>query len=201
MFETPFTAIISGATQTGKTEWLKKLIKNINEMFNEKPTSVLYCYSEINPEIMKLKNQGIELYNGVPTKEEIKQNSLLILDDLASDIDPKFLETLFIKGSHHWNVSVILVTQNLFDKNIKIARINSHYIILMKNPQGLLQIRTLASHLFPGKLHYFLEAYNDAVEQQPYGYLVLNMKPNTPEDYRLSTKIFPKEITTIYLPV
>ena len=71
----------------------------------------------------------------------------------------------------------------------------------MKNPQGLLQIRTLGSHLFPGKLHYFLEAYNDAVEQQTYGYLVINMRPNTAEEFRLSTKIFPNEIPTIYLPI
>jgi len=205
MFESPFTAIISGATQTGKSQWIMRLLKNINEIvINEKPSHILYCYSEINPDIMKLKNNGIEIYNGVPTKEEIIQrpkNLLLILDDLASDIEPKFLETLYIKGSHHWNVSVILVTQNLYDKNIKIARINSHYIILMKNPQGFLQIRTLGTHLFPGKLPYFLEAYIDAVDQNQYGYLFINMKPNTPDELRLSTKIFPNEDTIIYIPI
>jgi len=162
MFESPFTAIISGATQTGKSQWIMRLLKHLNDIIDGgQPAHVLYCYSEINPEILQLKNDGIEIYNGVPSKEEIMskpKNLLLILDDLASDIDPKFLETLYIKGSHHWNVSVILVTQNLFEKNIKVARLNSHYIILMKNPQGLLQIRTLATHLFPGKLHYFLEA-------------------------------------------
>ena len=115
MFESPFTAIISGATQTGKSQWIIKLLKNVNNIITkENPSHILYCYSEINPDIIKLKNEGIEIYNGVPTKEEINQkpkNLLLILDDLASDIDPKFLETLYIKGSHHWNVSVILVTK------------------------------------------------------------------------------------------
>jgi hypothetical protein len=173
-------------------------------MTNEPPGHILYFYSEINPDIISLKRDGIEIYNGIPSKEEILErpnNTLLILDDLINDIDPKYLETLFIKGSHHWNVSIILVTQNLFDKNIKVARINSHYIILMKNPQGLLQIRTLGSHLFPGKLNYFLEAYNDAIEQNAYGYLVINMKPNTPDELRLSTNIFPNEVATIYLPL
>ena len=204
MFESPFTAIISGASGTGKTEWIKKLLKNKDAMINEPPQHILYCYGEINPEILKLKHDGIEIFHGVPTRDDIakrEKNLLLILDDLISDIDPKFLEILYIRGSHHWNVSVITVTQNLFDKNIKVARINSHYLILMKNPQGLLQIKTLASHLFPGKTGYFFESYNNAVENHPYGYLVINMRPNSTEDFKLSTKVFPGEQTTFYLPI
>lgn len=204
MFETPFTAIISGASGTGKTEWIKKLLKYKAQLINNEPKHVLYCYGEINPEIMKLKHEGIELFNGVPTKADITErpsNMLLILDDLITDIDPKFLEVLYTRGSHHWNVSVITVTQNLFDRNIKVARINSHYIILMNNPQGMMQIKTLGSHLFPGKTKYFLESYNNAVENQNFGYLVINMKPNIRDDYKLTTNIFPNDQTIIYLPL
>ena len=139
MFRTPFTAIISGATGTGKTKWLTKLIDNINELTDI--THVLYCYSEFDDDILKLKEKGVEVFHGIPTKEDIlsrPQGTLIILDDLIGEINPEFLNTLYTKGSHHWNVSVILVTQNLYDKNIKTARINSHYIILMKNPQGIL---------------------------------------------------------------
>ena len=136
----------------------KKAVKYKEQLIDKEPNHVLYCYGEINPEIMKLKHQGIELFNGIPTIADILQRPsgmLLILDDLINDVDPKFLEILYTRGSHHWNVSVITVTQNLFDKNIKVPRINSHYIILMKNPQGLLQIKTLGTHLFPGKTKYF----------------------------------------------
>ena len=93
------------------------------------------------------------------------------------------------------------MTQNLFDKNIKVPRINSHYIILMKNPQGLLQIKTLGSHLFPGKTKYFLESYENAVDSENYGYLVINMKPNLNDDFKLTSNIFPGEHFTIYLPL
>ena len=101
---------------------------------------------------------------------------------MSGEIDPKFLEILYVKGSHRWNVSV---TQNLYaPAHIKMAGVNCHYICLMKNPQGLLQIRTLASQLFPGgKSRYFLKSYADAVEQQTYGYLLINMKPNTDVRY------------------
>ena len=74
---------------------------------------MLYCYGEINPYIIKLKHDGIELFNGIPTKADILQRPsglLNILDDLIKDIDPKFLEILYTRGSHHWKVSVITVT-------------------------------------------------------------------------------------------
>lgn len=71
----------------------------------------------------------------------------------------------------------------------------------MKNPQGVLQIRTLGSQLFPGKLQYFLEAYNDAVEGENFGYLVINMQPTADQELRLSTNIFPHDKTIIYLSI
>ena len=203
MFQPPFTAMISGATGTGKSQWIIKLIKNVNEMIETPPQHILYCYSEINNDIINLKKEGVEVFNGVPTKEQIiskPKNLLLILDDLANEISPEFLNTLYTKGSHHWNVSVITVCQNLFDKNVKIARINSHVIILMKSPQSLLQIRTLGSQLFPGRVAYFLEAYNDAIQRE-FGYIAINMSPNISNALRLSTNIFPHEKTMIYLPV
>ena len=204
--QSPFTAIICGATGTGKSQWLMKLIKNANEMIMDVPKHIMYCYSEINPEILRLKNEGVEIFHGVPTKDQIiekSKNLLLILDDLVSEIDAKFLEVLYTKGSHHWDVSVITVAQNLYvPAHIKMARVNCHYLILMKNPQGLMQIRTLASQLFPGgKSKYFLEAYEDAVNQQSYGYLFINMKPNTDDRYRLCTNIFPGQTPIIYLPI
>ena len=63
----------------------------------------------------------------------------------------------------------------------------------MKIPQGLLQVKTLDSHLFPGKSKYFLESYNNAVENQHYGYIIINIKPNLEQNYKLINKIFPCE--------
>lgn len=203
MFKTPFTALIAGGTGTGKTKWLIKFIKNTENLMDNLPKHILYCYSEINDDIMEMKRDGIEIFNGIPDKETIKSkptNTLVILDDLANEIKPDYLDMIFTRGSHHWHINIVLVTQNLFDKNIKVARINSHYIILMKSPQSLLQIRTLGNHLFPGNLAYFIESYNDAI-QKPYGYLVINLHPNTAPEFKLSTNIFPKETILIYLPI
>nr|CAD2186274.1 unnamed protein product [Meloidogyne enterolobii] len=160
----------------------------------------MYCFGEMNEIVFKIKEMGITTYNGVPEPELIKQHQLLVLDDLMLNIQSEFLDLLFTRGSHNWGVSVIFVTQSLYGRNTKTARANAHYILLTKNPQGLLQVRTLGSQLFPKMMNYFLESYRDATSER-FSYLLINMHPSTEEHLRLSTNIFPGEKTTIYLPL
>ena len=60
-----------------------------------------------------------------------KQTVLLVLDDLMNEAD-QTVANLFTKGSHHRNVNVVFLAQNLFSKN-KFARtisLNAHYMVL-----------------------------------------------------------------------
>jgi hypothetical protein len=203
MFKSPFTLILSGATGSGKTEWLMRFLKNYRELIDPIPNKILYCYGEMNKNILNLMGDGIETFNGLPDTKMIKEQEkplLLILDDLMLNANNNFLDLLFTRGSHNWNTSVIFVTQSLYGRDIKTARANSHYLVLMRNPSGQLQIRTIGTQLFPRKLNYFMEAYNDATKE-PFSYLVINMHPNTHESQRLITNIFPNEAPIVYLPI
>ena len=201
MFQHPFNLIVSGASGSGKTEWVLKFLKHSDALIEPPPRKILYCFGEANQTVIKLRNDGIETHHGIPNEDLVKQYDMVILDDLALHINNNdFLDRLFTVGSHHWGVSVVFITQSLFSKDVRIARQNAHYVLLCKNPQQLLQTRTLASQLFPKRLGYFLEAYHDATSE-PFGYLLINMHPNANEDMRLSTRIFPGEKTTIYLPI
>uniref|UniRef100_A0A183CCG5 Integrase catalytic domain-containing protein n=1 Tax=Globodera pallida TaxID=36090 RepID=A0A183CCG5_GLOPA len=169
MFIAPFTLILSGATGSGKTQWLMKLLRHYNEMIDPPPAKILYCYSEMNQSVMELIKQGIETYNGVPDQELIQSQAkplLLVLDDLMLSVGNDFLDLLFTRGSHNWNVSVIFVTQSLYGRNIRTARANSHYLVLTRNPSGQLQVRTVGAQLFPRKLNYFMDAFNDATKER-----------------------------------
>lgn len=202
MFLHPFNLIISGASGSGKTEWVLKLLKHSDVLIEPPPKKILYCFGEANQTVIKLRNDGIETHHGLPSEELAKKQDLIVLDDLMLSVNNNdFLDRLFTVGSHHWNVSCVFITQSLYSKDIRTARANAHYIVLTKNPQGLLQVRTLGSQLYPKRLGYFLEAYHDATSE-PFSYLLINMHPaNTNEDLRLSTRIFPGEKTTIYLPI
>jgi hypothetical protein len=177
-----------------------KFLGNAQTMMDQAPARILYCYGEMNESILKLKNDGVETFNGVPTEEMIRQYDLLVLDDLMLGMEKDFLDLLFTRGSHNWGVSIVFVTQSLYGRDIKTARANAHYLVLMRNPAGQLQIRTVGSQLFPKRLNYFMESYQDATKDK-YSYLVVNMHPDAEEHLRLCTGIFPGEQTTIYLPI
>ncbi|KAI1698820.1 hypothetical protein DdX_17695 [Ditylenchus destructor] len=141
--------ILSGPTGSGKTTLLMKLLKCRDSMITPPPTSVLFCYGEFDNHVVQLQQEGITVCSGLPSDQmlsECDKPCLLILDDLLSLASERFLTELFTKKSHH---------QNLYEKNIRVARNNSQYIILTRTAH-MLQIRTLAQQLFPRQLDYML---------------------------------------------
>ena len=107
---------------------------------------------------------------------------------------------LFTKGSHHRNVSVMFLTENLFYKNRRMRTIslNAHYMVLSKNPRDAGQFSVLARQMYPSGFKFAEEAYQDATER-PFGYLFVDLKPQQDERYRLRTNIFPGEEQHVYV--
>ena len=128
----PFTALVVGPTCCGKTQFVFKLIENVDPP----PNRIVYCYGEYQQSFRKYSD--IEFRQGLPDASDFDGSEpvLLVIDDLMQETD-ETVANLFTKGSHHRNVSVVFLAQNLFPKN-KFARtmsLNAHYIILFKNPE------------------------------------------------------------------
>ena len=83
----------------------------------------------------QLGGLNIRFLEGIPENfgNAQGQPSLLILDDLLNEAYSEAVCYLFTKGSHHRNVSVILVTQNLFHHGRKCRDIslNAKYIVAL----------------------------------------------------------------------
>ena len=72
----------------------------------------MWCHSENNA-TQHLKN--ISLVKGVPDFESPeKLPTILVLDDLMDSVYSAKVSELFTKGTHHRNISLVLITQNLF---------------------------------------------------------------------------------------
>jgi len=198
-FRHPFNMIISGGTGSGKTEWIAKLLKNYKHLISFPIEQIIYCYGIFDPIIFEFENNfGVKSHQGLPSEEYIKnlpKNSLIIFDDLMLEAKSAYLDSIFTRGSHHWKHSFIFVTQHIFSKDIKIARNNAHYIILLKNIPGHLQVRNLALQLYPTKnaFNAFMEAYKNATENNKWGYILIDLHPASTENLRLRTNIFPSE--------
>lgn len=141
---------------------------------------------------------GIEFKEGLPQSSDYSgdKNSkkLIILDDLMRESSNNGVVDLFTKMSHHCNISVIYITQNLFHqgKGQRDISLNTNYIVLFKNPRDRAQIQHLSRQVCPENPKFLQEIYFDAT-LQPHGYLLLDLKQATPENCRFRTCIFPTD--------
>ena len=201
VFHSPTTICISGSTSSGKTYWMKKAISQRATLFECTPEKVVYFYG-IWQDIYN-EMEGVEFVKGLPSDIESysndKAHSLWIIDDLMSEVvNNKATEDLFTRGSHHMNVTVVYINQNIFcqGKSSRTIALNTHYNILFRNPRDIEQIQRLDRQI--GMKGMLKEAYLDAVSS-PYGYLLLDLSPHNNTDYRLWSKVFCEEDHIVYI--
>lgn len=195
----PFTSIVAGPTGCGKTVWVKRFVSHLNDMVTPPPRKIIWSYTEWQPTYQDLIGK-VEFVQGLPDLPMYSQDPLLlVIDDQMQTVD-KNISNLFIKGSHHRNISVIYIVQNLFDKHKehRTISLNAHYLVVFKNPRDQSQVVHLAKQMYPGKTEYVRQAFNVATSR-PHGYLVLDLKQSTPEGLRLRSHIFPGEIQEVYM--
>jgi hypothetical protein len=212
LFHHPFTCMLAGPTSSGKTVLVRRILSNYKLLIdiNVETLNVMWAYGQWqNLYNSKIPNVNCRYIEGLPNENEILENKpdVVVIDDLMTELGSnKKLTNLFTKGSHHLNISIIFISQNLFHQGSQMRTIslNCHYTILMKNPRDKAQIQYLASQIFPGKTKYFLEAYADATSVG-YGYIVIDLTQNTPEILRVRSRITPEEtpksINSIIAPI
>ena len=74
---------------------------------------IVWCYGVYQDIFDEQKN--IEFHEGIPSETMFdgKTKTLLILDDLMSQVDDR-VENIFTKLSHHKSVSVLFLTQKTY---------------------------------------------------------------------------------------
>ena len=169
-------------------------------MIEPAPERILWCYGVYQTFFNGVKN--VEFHEGLPNLEVFdgRQRTLLILDDLMHETDDR-VSQIVTRVSHHKNVSVLYLTQNLFygSKQNRTMSLNSHYLVLFKNARDATQISHLAGQMYPGKSKFMIESYRDATSN-PFSYLLVDLKPDTEDRFRLRSNIFPGETSYVYLP-
>ena len=200
----PATCIISGGTGSGKSVFTRALIENHKLTFSGLPPvpKVLYCYGIYQDSFaLPMPNTATLYHEGLVDEEYLRQKrpDILIIDDMMTEkANDAFVHNLFTKFSHHMKITVIFITQNMYEKGQCKMKRNAHYLVMMRSPSDKSQICTLARQLYPGNSHFFLEAYNDATKAK-FGYLFIDVSPDSDEITRLQTNILP--LNGIYSPI
>ena len=89
---------------------------------------------------------------------------------------------------------MINITQNFFMNSKKTCtrRLNTKYVVMFKNPSDVTQIHVIRRQMYPGNPN-FLPSVNRKASKGPHSYMFLDLKQETPEDYRVRSNLLQHE--------
>ena len=194
---------VSGPSQSGKTQFVVKLLDNRNDLFRSALNKVLWCYGihDMNFQHI-LQNKGYKTLRGLPKEEDIEPNSICVLDDLLTESESsKEVTNMCTRAAHHKPCFLIIISQNLFPggKDARTRSLNTHYYVIFKNPRDKLQFEILARQMLPTRSKDLIAIYEDAT-RRPHGYLFIDFTQECPDDIRYRSNIFDSPVTYYRLP-
>ena len=197
--------IIAGATGSGKTCFVHKILDNNDGIWYSgvPPVKIIYCYGQWQSYFNQIEKDVTDIifHNCLPNTEDIdmwkSEHTLIILDDLMNEVSENAMTQ---KLMNHMNIIFIFITQNLYNqgKFVRTITLNAMYPILFENIRDSSQVRRLGLLLYSGNQHAFINAYK-SIMKTPYGYMVIDLNPQSNPKHRIRTRIFPEEYPHIYM--
>jgi hypothetical protein len=198
--------LLCGSSRSGKTTFVYKMLKYAQEMFVSPPSYTLFYYAAWQDLYAKMSKEQLvqEWKNECPDNDYIiklaaehKVNGgglLVVIDDLLSQIG-KDTANLFQVFARHNYCSVIFLSQSLYvnDINFRDMRTNSDYIVLFKPMDNRKQYRTYFNDIDPVHYKALADIFFKKITALPYSYLLYDKHPDTPDEIRFRSNIFPDE--------
>ena len=165
---------------------------------------MIVCYGEWQ-EAYESMGKNITFVRGlseeVVKRENLLGHTFLLVDDLADEADGKLIGNLFTKYSHHRNLSVCFLVNNLFYKGLSTMRLislNTHYLCLFRSARDQNSVENIGRQMFGKNNKYMVDAYRDATSKK-YGYLIVDAKSDSDDRIRLRTQVIPPAIPICYI--
>jgi len=208
----PSNVLLCGPSGCGKSTFVEKLLTNPS-MWDGPIDNIWLCYgiytenvkriADICPQVKLIENlprnldQPRQMFNP-------SQRNVIIFDDLGSETQASPTFTLFMtRGTHHCNVGMLSLEHHLFSEAKERRKQTNHWhcIILFRNKRSLHQIGTLARQTSIANPQTVQWAYSEATHKNPYGYLAIDFRNETPDEMRLLSNVMCEqgEPTYIYL--
>ena len=161
MIRQPSSVTVAGPSGSGKSELVEQWLRYLN-VFQVKPKKIVYAYDRWQPPVRPYAKEGWHsVSSGLLDPNHLTKwfgptrGGVLVLDDLMEEggQDKRVLD-LFTKDSHHRNITVLYLTQDLFPPPGKFSKTinrNAHYIVAFKNPRDQTDIPTILLQAFPDR--------------------------------------------------
>jgi len=158
-FQIPCSICVSGPSQSGKSQWILRLIQNRQNLFSSTFQELIYCIPENlslnpNPIFVEIKKSmpDAQIHVGLPDVTKLNLNfdqtpKLLIIDDLMTEFLNSYqMVRLLSIEVHHCNITTIFTLHNLFAPS-KFGRTitrNINYKVIFSNRLDIKEIRNVS---------------------------------------------------------
>lgn len=192
---------IVGPSGSGKTFFACNLLL-AKDLF-KLPIREVYWHSGVKEgelggtlrKLNKLRKGKVHYVNGLPAgwTDKPKRYDVIVIDDLFEEVnrDAVTFNQLFTKIARHRQVTVLFLTQNMFHQGGKhrTRNLNTHYLVLFKNPRDRTVIDFVARQAYPHKRKDLMEIFHDVTKNKPHGYLFIDFTQECPDSLRIRTDI------------
>jgi energy-coupling factor transporter ATP-binding protein EcfA2 len=202
-FAHPSNILLTGPSGCGKTSFLIRALK-LN-LFNPTPTRIVWVYGEEQDAHHELRDSSAShlptieyMRNGTDYAELMESfdpsdTNLLVLDDQMNEgkNNANAFGNLFTKGSHHRNITIVYMMQNLFEKggSNRTINLNAHYLVMFKNPRDARQSYVLGSQMYPKNPGFLSQVFEHTTTTKPHSYLLLDFRQATDDRLRVMTDV------------
>lgn len=209
VFIHPFSLIIAAPSNSGKSTLAYNILKHSSQLVGFPHDagigfdSVWILYRSYQPLYDQMKRElGIPVFlfeKTIPDdletllKTSASRYPVVIVDDGICPENQTLVQDLFCRLGHHLSLSVILITQSLFDcKNstLRICHRNTKGLIIFSCPRDQGSIRTLIHQMMPDRKK--AQTLLTTVEREldkPYQYMLFDFQSSCPANQRFKTNL------------
>ena len=194
VFSHPCQILVAGATMSGKTTLLKRILAQRDVMFEPAPNKIYWFYT-MESSVSGLADaiRNVHLRRGVPTEDAVKNitkdglPNMIVLDDMQSVVDDrrqmKVLSDILTKISHHGNLSIVFVVQNLYGSSANMRAVRSQCaetIIMCNGTSAMHNASEIGKHVLPnGGAAFMKDCLVKAKALSSHGHLLVSTGADT----------------------
>ena len=188
----PFSMIVAGSSQCGKTTFCLELLKQRDDLLDTKIDKIIWISGRANARdnvIENLSTSHVMFLDALPENFDNLfdvyrgQNLVIVFDDLMEQTArSEQVLNLFIKDCHHRNISLILCMQDIFFGSGGFRKTflrNANYLALFSSPMDMGVVDAIARKVMPRRLTLFFRIFESATSSEDYGHLFISGHPKT----------------------
>lgn len=190
--------VLVGSSGSGKSQFISEILKNPRLYINGLVSEIRYCCSnkDFVPEFIS-HIPNVKIYEGVELNE-LKNGTVLILDDLMLQASSKDVVNLFTADARHRNITTFFVLHNLFPKTpeARTITLNATHFIIFRNLRDRLSFSQFSRQLTP----HWRELQNiyETLGREPFNPLVIDLRQTSINPLRFKSDILNPEQFFIY---